>query len=224
MASLADMAQRLNLSAGVAGAPPAFNIRGHRVSPGGGRRLPPLILMTDEARLADPAAAMAGLPRGSAVILRHYADPHREALGRRLLALSRGAGVRLLIAGDARLADRLGADGLHLPEWMARRGGAAWRRWRRPDWLVTAAAHSPAALWQARRAGADAALLAPVFATDSHPDAAPLGALRLAAWCRRAPLPVYALGGMTAETARRLAPGPAAGIARSRHTWTRGMA
>ena len=153
------------------------------MSPGGGRRLPPLILMTDEARLADPAAAMAGLPRGSAVILRHYADPHREALGRRLLALSRCAGVRLLIAGDARLADRLGADGLHLPEWMDRRGGAAWRRWRRPGWLVTVAAHSPDELCQARRAGADAA---------------PLGALRFAAWCRRAPLPVYALGGLAA--------------------------
>lgn len=186
------MARRLNLSAG-------------------GGRLPALILMTDDARLADPAAAIASLPRGSAVILRHYDDPGREALGHRLLALSRVAGVRLLIAGDARLACRLGADGVHLPEWMVR--GAAWRRWRRPGWLVTAAAHSPAALWHARRAGADAALLSPVFATASHPGAKPLGALRFAAWCREAPLPVYALGGITAETAGRLAASPAAGLA-----------
>jgi thiamine-phosphate pyrophosphorylase len=169
--------------------------------------------MTDSRRLADPAAAIAGLPRGSAVILRHYEDPAREALGRRLLELSRGAGVRLLVAGDARLAVRLRADGLHLPEWMARRGTAAWRRWRQPGWLVTAAAHSPAALWRAARAGADAALLAPVFATASHPRAEPLGVLRFAAWCRRAPLPVYALGGVTAATAPRLAAGGAAGIA-----------
>ncbi len=207
MASLADMARRLNLSAG---ALPALQIRGQPVAPRVGR-LPPLILMTDSRRLADPAAAIAGLPRGSAVILRHYDDPGREALGRRLLALSRGTGVRLLVAGDARLAARLRADGLHLPEWMAR--GAAWRRWRRPGWLVTAAAHSQAALWHAARAGADAALLAPVFATASHPEAKPLGALRFAAWCRAAPLPVYALGGITAETAGRLAASSAAGIA-----------
>jgi len=203
------MAHRLNLSARVA--PPAYHIRGHPVTLGGAGRLPPLILMTDDARLADPAAAIASLPRGSAVILRHYDDPGRAALGHRLLALSRDAGVRLLIAGDARLACRLGADGLHLPEWMARRG--LWRGWLRPGWLVTAAAHSPAALWHARRAGADAALLAPVFATASHPEAKPLGVLRFTAWCRRAPLPVYALGGITAETVGRLAASRAAGIA-----------
>ena len=175
------------------------------------RRLPPLILMTDDARLADPAATITGLPRGSAAILRHYDHPDREALGRRLLALCRGAGVRLLIAGDAGLACRLGAGGLHLPEWMAHRG--LWRRWRRKGWLITAAAHSPAALWHARRAGADAALLSPVFATTSHLGVKPLGVLRFTAWCRRAPLPVYALGGVTAVTARRLTAGRATGIA-----------
>jgi thiamine-phosphate pyrophosphorylase len=191
--SLAEIAHRLNLSAGGAG------------------RLPPMILMTDDTRLAFPAAAIGSLPRGSAVILRHYDDPGREALGRRILAVCRDARVRLLIAGDARLASRLGADGLHLPEWMVRRG--LWRGWRRPGWLVTSAAHSPAALWHARRAGADAALLAPVFHTASHPGDKPLGALRFAAWCRVAPLPVYALGGVTAETAGRLAASPAAGLA-----------
>jgi thiamine-phosphate pyrophosphorylase len=169
--------------------------------------------MTDAARLADPAPAIVGLPRGGAVILRHYDDPNREALARSLLKLTRPAGIRLLIAGDARLARRLGADGLHLPERMARRGRTHWRAWRRPGWLITAAAHSPAALWRAGKAGADAALLSPVFATASHPGTRALGALRFAAWCGRAPLAVYALGGITAETARRLGPGPAAGIA-----------
>jgi thiamine-phosphate pyrophosphorylase len=202
MTSLSDIARRLNLrGAGTLGA------RGRNAN-----LLPPLILMTDPARMADPAAAVAELPRGSAVILRHYDDPDREALGRNLLKLTRPAGLRLLIAGDARLACRLGADGLHLPEWMARRGGARWRTWRRPGWLITAAAHSPAALCHARSAGADAALLSPVFATNSHLGAKVLGAVRFTAWCRRAPLAVYALGGITEETARRLVPGPAAGV------------
>ncbi len=203
MTSLTEIAGRLNLRGGG-----ASGARGRN-----GCRLPPIILMTDAARLADPVAAIAGLPRGSAVILRHYDDPDRETLARNLLELTRPGGIRLLIAGDARLARRLGADGLHLPEWMARRDKAEWQAWRRPGWLVTAAAHSPAALWNACRAGADAALLAPVFATNSHPGAKTLGALRFAAWCGRAPLAVYALGGITAETARRLGPGPAVGIA-----------
>jgi thiamine-phosphate pyrophosphorylase len=169
--------------------------------------------MTDADRLPDPAAAVARLPRGSAVILRHYGVPGRDALARDLVALCRGRHIRVLIAADARLARAVGADGLHLPEAMARRGPGIWQPWRRPDWIVTAAAHSRAALFRAARAGADAALLSPVFWTASHPLAPALGPLRFAAWCRSSPLPVYALGGISARTARRLRAGGGAGFA-----------
>lgn len=193
-----------------------LNRRGPRVAarqwPQG---LPPLILVTDEARLADPAAAVGRLPRGAAVILRHYGAPGRAALARRLAGLCRRRGVRLLIAGDWRLAAAVGADGVHLPEALARRGPPAWgaAAARRPGFVVTAAAHSPAALWRAARAGADAALLSPAFATLSHPGAAAIGAVRFAAWCRAAPLPVYALGGVDGGTALRLKGSGLAGVA-----------
>ncbi len=198
--SVTDLARRLNLTR------PADRRR----SRGG---LPALILMTDDERLADPLPVVATLPAGSAVILRHYGDAGREALARRLLAAARRRGIRVLVAGDGSLAARVGADGLHLPEAMAALGPGPWRRWRRPGWLVTASAHSPAALWRAARAGADAALLAPVFPTASHPKAPPLGVLRFAAWCRQSPLPVYALGGVSADAARRLQASGAAGFA-----------
>lgn len=186
MRTLAELARRLNF-------------------PG----LPPLILMTDSHHLPDPAAAVACLPRGSAVIARHRDRTALEALARALAGPCRRHGVRLLISGDGRLALSVGADGLHLPEAMARLGP----RRRRPGWLVTAAAHSPAALRRAAVAGADAALLSPVFATASHPAAPPLGPLLFAAWCRDSPLPVYALGGITAGTARRLMATNLAGFA-----------
>ena len=200
MPTLTDLARRLNLCRPAAAASAS-------------RLLPPLILMTDADRLPDPAAAVARLPRGSAVILRHYGVPGRDALARDLVALCRGRHIRVLIAADARLARAVGADGLHLPEAMARRGPGIWQRWRRPDWIVTAAAHSRAALFRAARAGADAALLSPVFWTASHPLAPALGPLRFAAWCRSSPLPVYALGGISARTARRLRTGGGAGFA-----------
>ncbi len=182
----------------------------------GVHRLPPLILVTDEARLPDPVAAVGRLPPGSAVILRHYDAPDRPALARRLAALCRRRGVRLLIAGDWRLAAAVGAGGVHLPEAATRRGPMAWGgRFapRRPGFLVTAAAHSPAALWQAARAGADAALLSPVFPTASHPGAPGVGVLRFAIWCRHAPIAVYALGGIDRRAARRLKGAGAAGFA-----------
>lgn len=194
MPTLADLARRLNLR-------------------GAAAPLPALILMTDEARLPDPLAAAAALPRGSAVILRHYGAPGRAALARRLAVLCRRRGLRLLVAADARLAAAVGAAGLHLPEALARRGSGPWRGWRNRSWLITAAAHSPGALFAAARAGAHAVLLSPVFPTASHPGVPALGPLRFAAWCRMSPLPVYALGGVSAATARRLLGGGAIGIA-----------
>ena len=176
---------------------------------GGKRRrrdaaLPALILMTDDVRLADPVAVIDTLPKNSAVIFRHYLAADREALAAALVARTRPRGVRVLVSADAGLAVKVSAAGLHLPETMARRGPGCWQAWRRPGWLITASAHSEAALHRARDAGADAVLLAPVFQTDSHPDARPLGPIRLAAWCRRSPLPVYALGGISGASARRL--------------------
>ena len=187
------------------------------LAPGQRRRpdLPPLILMTDEVRLGDPDAAIFALPPGSAVIFRHYRADDRRAIATRLAGICRRRGLKLLIAGDARLAIEVGAQGLHLPEYLARRlARHRWgRRGSRPDWLITVAAHSLIALHHARRLGADAVLLAPVFATASHPGVRPLGPLRFSAWAGRSPVPVYALGGVTAANAGRLAASGAAGIA-----------
>lgn len=167
--------------------------------------------MTDAVRLTDPTAAVTRLPRGSAVIVRHPDPAERERLARHLLGLCRPRGLRLMIAGDVRLAVAVG--GLHLPEAMLRHGRRGWRGFRRPGWLVTAAAHSPAAIQVAVRAGVDAVLLSPVFATASHPDARPLGPLRFAALVRQSPIPVYALGGVSAASASRLITSGAAGFA-----------
>ena len=175
-----------------------------------GSSLPALLLMTDEARLADPLPAANALPAGSGIILRHYGAPERAVLARRLAAIARRRGLVLLVGEDPALARRIGAHGVHLPERAIRRAGAV--RWQR-DWLITAAAHSPAALRSAAFAGADAALLSPVFATASHPDVRALGPRRFAALAHASPLPVYALGGIDSARARLLQGSGAVGIA-----------
>ncbi len=171
--------------------------------------LPGLILMTDERRLPDPLAAVARLPRGAGVIFRHYGDPERAILAARLARLCRARGLVLLVAGDAALAARVGAAGLHL----AQAQGSRIRHFRRsrPRWLVTVAAHSQAALTRGRQA--DAVLLSPVFATLSHPGARALGALRFARLAGRSTTPVYALGGIDEQTLRRLQGCRLAGVA-----------
>ncbi len=175
-----------------------------------GLGLPPLLLITDARRLPDPAGAAEQLPSGSAVLLRDYDMVARDELAYRLAEVARRRGLKLLIAGDATLAIRVGAAGIHLPETRA---GEA-RRWRhRRRLLITIAAHSRQALRQAAMCGADAALLSPVFTTASHPDEQPLGPGGFNLLAAQAGLPVYALGGINANNAARLLSGCAAGIA-----------
>lgn len=176
---------------------------------------PSLVLVTDAIRLPDPLAALARMPPGSGIILRHYDSPDRERLAQAVAALARRRRVILLVAGDWRLAARLGADGLHLPEGLGRTGVLApalgWVR-RHGGWL-TMACHSPSALGRAARLGAAAALLSPVFATRSHVGGRPIGAVRFGLWAARAKLPVIALGGIDRRTAPRLPRQAACGLA-----------
>jgi len=52
----------------------------------------------------------------------------------------------------------------------------------------------------------DAVFLSPVFATTSHKGAKPLTAVRAAFIAAHAPVPVYALGGVTPRNVALLAP------------------
>jgi len=179
------------------------------------RALPTLWLMTDAVRLKDPVRAVLTLPRGSGVIVRHMENGARRALAEKLAPQCRRLGLKLLIAGDWRLAARINADGLHLPELQARVGVIApamhWQRRTRS--FLTTAAHNFAAMTRGARLGADAVILAPVFTTASHPTARTLGPTRLAALVRKVRCPVIALGGITRRTAPRLLDSGAQGIA-----------
>lgn len=181
----------------------------------GEKRLPALVFMTDRHRMANPLAVIARLEADCAVIFRDYDAPDRAELGATLATACRERGVRFLVAGDGALAELLQADGLHMPE--GRMGEV--RHWRQahPDWLLTAAVHSGPALEQAAMAGADAALLSPVFPTASHPEthesAGTLGPHVFNALSDQSALPVYALGGITADTALLIGGRHTAGIA-----------
>ena len=196
MTTLANIARRLNLSA-----------RPHA-------HLPPLILLTDERRLADPLPAVAKLPAGFGVLLRHYDDPRRRELAKALSAVCRSRHLRLLIAGDYRLALGVHADGLHLPAWMVRRlGPMAAPSAKPPGFLITAAAHTLKEASYAAEMGIDAIFLSPVFSTASHPGKRTLGPLRFSALSRHCAVPIYALGGINGVNARQLLGTPASGIA-----------
>ena len=176
-----------------------------------GKSLPRLFFFTDPARVPNAEAVLARLPRGAGVVYRAFGAPDAVARGRRLVRIARGRGLLLLAGADAGLAAAIGADGVHLPEHAAT--SALGIRRARPRWIVTAAAHSAAAIVNAQRAGADAVFLSPVFTSASPSAGRPLGPVRFAQLVRGARLPVYALGGIDAATVRRIARSGAAGFA-----------
>ena len=163
-------------------------------------RVPNLVFMTDAERALNPADVCERLPAGSIIILRDYDHADRTGLAENLRSVTRKHNQFLLVAGDPHLVRRVGADGLHLPEYQLERP---------PNLtafgLVSAACHSHRALLKAERLGVDFALVSPVFATGSHLGAAALGVHRLARLAAISKVPLVALGGINATNAARLA-------------------
>lgn len=160
------------------------------------RSLPRCWLLTDERQGAALWPALARMPRGAGIVIRHYRlDPAaRRALITRIRAIARRRGLVVVLAGPAREAVRHRLDGVYQHP-----------RHGHPRLIELATAHDRAELVAAARRGADQVLLSPVFATRSHPGARVLGPVRFGLLAQRARLPVIALGGMTSDRAKRLA-------------------
>lgn len=148
--------------------------------------LPRLWLISDARNDGVLERALRRMPRGSGLIYRHYHLPpaERRARFRALARIARGRGMAVVLAGDAAMARRWGADGAY---------GAG---------QALATAHDLRELRMAR--GAVGVLLSPVFPTRSHPGGRVLGALRFRLIAARSPAPVIALGGMTKARAQGL--------------------
>ncbi|MBW8304302.1 MAG: thiamine phosphate synthase [Brevundimonas sp.] len=172
--------------------------------------LPPLLFFTDPERTPRPWETAGRLPAGSGVVFRSFGAADARETGLRLREATRRRRGLLLVGLDAELAEALEADGVHLPERALDQATAL--RAARPDWRITGAVHSAAAVAEA--GGLDAAVLSPVFAAGgASPDRPPLGVRGFAALTREAAVPVYALGGIDAANARTLIGSGACGLA-----------
>lgn len=171
-------------------------------------RVPPMLLFTDPERTPRPWDVAARMPAGSGVVYRSFGAAEALKTAERLRAITRERGMALLIGMDAELADRVGADGLHLPE---RALSAAYAlSGRRPDWVLTGAVHSVEAARAAR--DLEAVVLSPVFpagGASAAKTALGLEALAEAAGTTR----VIALGGVTASNAGLLQGSGVSGLA-----------
>jgi thiamine-phosphate pyrophosphorylase len=162
--------------------------------------IPPLVVITDwslgEAALCSKLEAALGAGCPMAVQHRHPEATARAYFeeGTRLKALCDRFGAPLFVSGRLDIALALGTH-LHLPARALRprdvRQALPAGRW------ISAAVHDEAEA--ASAAGADLALVSPVFPTRSKPSATALGLEGLARLTARLDCPAWALGGVSVE-------------------------
>lgn len=188
--------------------------------------VPELILITDsrcldgEAFFAAVESALTGGVDAVLVREKEMDSARLLAFSSRLRALTRQYEARLIIHTQADVALAVDADGVHvsaadiraMPQirrWLQENGVEAETAAR---WCLSASCHNADELEQARKAGADFALLSPVFPTASHPEATALGTERFFRLASATSLPVVALGGISPENRCLLAGFPVAAI------------
>lgn len=161
----------------------------------------------------------AALARGIRLVqLRAPSLPAAEyaQLAQSVIQRCRDQGAAVLLNSSPELVLQLGADGVHL---SSRRLQAITQRPLPPQLWCAASCHSQAELQRAQEVGVDFAVLSPVQATVSHPEAVPLGWEQFKGLVWDLPLPVYALGGMHPEDLPQALAARAQGVAAIRSLW-----
>jgi thiamine-phosphate pyrophosphorylase len=126
------------------------------------------------------------------------------AFASRLRELTGNYGAKLIIHTQADIAKAVAADGVHLSsndlaevltvrDWLGN-----------PEMTISTSCHNEIELDFSQRFGADYALLAPVFPTQSHPGEPHLGVEKFKEMAESTSLPVIALGGINTDNRNQL--------------------
>ena len=177
---------------------------------------PPLLLITDRRQARRPleeiaAAAFAAGCRWLSLREKDLPAAGRLELLQRLIDLGARWDACVGVHDDIDAANSARAGAIHLPD-----GGplAGLRARLGAGVLLGVSAHDAAGIERAALAGADYVTLSPICATASKPGYGPaLGLDRLAQMSARAAVPVVALGGIDASSAKDCIVAGAAGIA-----------
>lgn len=147
------------------------------------------------------------------VQLREKTATHAQrcAVARRVLAVCRAAGVPFVVDDDVACAAAVGADGVHVGQGDI--DARAARRALGPRAIVGVSAQTVDQALRAVADGADYLGVGAVFSTGTKLDADDVGVAGLEAICRAVPVPVVAIGGITANNAGLLAGTGADGVA-----------
>ena len=162
-------------------------------------RLPTRLMIT--ANMDDPLEIAERYRRAASngvrlIYLRDHSRPRREyeQQVQRFLRQVESQDCQVMVRDDvsATLLDKV--SGIHLGSAALQRSAS--RPVGQQKWC-SAACHNQQQIAHAAQLGVDFITLSPVKTTSTHPQALPLGWDRFRQWIAAAPMPVYALGGVS---------------------------
>lgn len=159
--------------------------------------LPPLYAITQASKVGVEEfmnrlrAALDGGVRLIQVREREMSSEELTRFTQRVVELAHPYQARVLVNGDATVAKRAGADGVHLQGHQLMQLDVP-----PPTGIWAASCHGARELERAAALGASFVVLSPVLPTASHPGEPGIGWEQFAVLIHDYPLPVYALGGM----------------------------
>jgi thiamine-phosphate pyrophosphorylase len=177
---------------------------------------PALLLVTDRRQARRPlhevvAAALTAGCHWVSVREKDLPPDEQILLARSLLALAHANGAKVMLHGEAPLANDAGADGAHLPSGS---DVATARTLIGRDKLLGVSIHTVTEAEAVDPTSVDYVLAGPAFETVSKPGYGPeIGRKGLAEIARAARVPVLAIGGINAARVGELIAAGAAGVA-----------
>ena len=179
---------------------------------------PKILVITSRKRFEGEADFLKQIEKLAAakpfgIVLREKDLPVQEysELARKVRDICRSAGASLIVHSHPEVARELGVPALHMPLDAL---GKMSSEERKEFEVLGASCHSVEDVLRAKALGCDYVTAGHVYATDCKPGLPPRGADFLAEVCGpAAPMPVFALGGLTPARAPEVRRAGAAGFA-----------
>lgn len=179
---------------------------------------PEILVITSRKRFEEEADFLKQIEKIAAakpfgIVLREKDLPVKEylALARKVRDICRSAGASIIVHSHPEVARELGIPALHMPLDALEKMSSEERKEFR---VLGASCHSVEDVLRAKILGCDYVTAGHVYATDCKPGLPPRGADFLAEVCGpAAPMPVFALGGLTPARAPEVRRAGAAGFA-----------
>ncbi len=169
--------------------------------------LPVSVFFSNRAVITSLESTIKHLPKNSAIIIREYdlEEKDREIFAKKIVALARPLGLKILVGKDLSLAKKIKADGVHFSDFDKLPLQFFQQKNFPEKFIFSFSCHNLKSALKAQKSGFDMIFISPIFPTTSHLNTKNMGLKNLAKislktkstpYCESS---FYALGGINSQ-------------------------